>query len=272
MYTTLIFCFRGDSIEYLTQSVQNHVVDTLKKALAAANHRWYLEISPGDLRSVDVMSRDNAQYLGLQVDYLRTLSCFDNFLYMEVVGADTRRLVIRALAYQTGIVKISDETFPLIWREILLSMANMVFGVVPPFVGMSLDPWEDMSCEEYEALTLEHGDLRIKYSPSYEKFMSSIKLVIVPGQIKTVAVMRGMKPLLGFEELGCDGWATGNGRTKNEEIEEAINQYKRSHMYRMERDEIINDVDESDGDYVDVGESDSESAGSHELDSSYEDD
>ena len=86
--------------------------------------------------------------------------------------------------------------------------------------------WDSMSHEKFEALMLERGDPRMKYSP---RLMDN-GTVVVPGQIKSTAARNRMKDIVGFGELGADGWATRYGRTKEEKVQEAILRYQISDL------------------------------------------
>ena len=102
-----------------------------------------------------------------------------------------------------------------------------------------------MSTEQFQALMLEPGYPRTKYSSPWTENGT----VVVPGQIKNTAARRGVKFIVGFDELGTDGWAASNGRTKKEEVQEAILLYPFSDFWG--EDEIFEDARGSDDNYFD---------------------
>ena len=167
----------------------------------------------------------------------------DNCLEEDILGADQRQRMVRAIASRAGIVKLSGALFDSIAAEILHFMATIVidaFEVSKSLwcpgtnVGRSRDPGEvettaliddeiigDESDDVSEQSYLQYDYITNHPPPSPEldedgKYVC----VIIPRQIKDAAVRLGMKPLLDDQR-----WEVSEGRTRKEEVNEALSMY-----------------------------------------------
>ena len=262
--------FRGDSIAYMTHMAQNQVVALLTRARAAAKHRgetaYPPEITSDDLSLVCVMVGDFLPDQDISPD--------EACLNLADPQNDARKSLARNLAFQVGAKIRNDGLVDRIWVEVWNCIFTLAYDSAEHYHGYG--PWvrwrKGIDFKEFNELRSEFGDLRMRYPPPLD-MVAGTPAIVVPGQLKQVAKWRGMKPLMGYDELGYNEWATGCGRTRTKEIEEAINQYKASNLFKEGEwvgESMTAACCESDGDYADMMESESDSEGSqHELDSSF---
>lgn len=295
--------FRGDTIEYMTLTAQIHLKSILTKALDVAKHRCRdgdsnlppgvnaliidgdsdlpPEVNADDLRLVRMMIEEHVPFLNIisivrmedyKIDYNWGEDLHEVTAFCTCTECTKVRRFVRAIAFQVGIVNVNDDLFDCVLGEMMYCIGALVLGILKQYVDNDLDIWFGSDIEENDlgALNVGFGDIRMECSPPFktnDEDLDNHTRTIVPGQIKAIALGVGMKPLLGFEEFGSSGWATSQGNTKEQEMEAAINEYRRSELYQ--EDEIMYDAaNESDADFV--VESNSEGEGSdHELDPSF---
>ena len=167
----------------------------------------------------------------------------------EILGAEERRKMVRALAYRAGVVKMSGSAFSIVATEILHHMAVIVSYAYDTFVSNS--PFADQS----EDIPLEKRIQRgLNYFANFHP-PGQTELVVIPRQIRDAAMMIGMKPLLGFGAFGAE-WAASSddGRDESsnddeidEEVKNAENQYYpaeeiESEDGRVGGDELVQDM------------------------------
>ena len=176
--------------------------------------------------------------------------CMDD----DIIGAETMQRLVRAIAFQASIVKLTGPAFECIAAEILHYLAVIVidsFEVAKSLwyqeanVGRIRAPFDppahqdivdDIICDFHlnessseESIHSEnsHGS---KHSADFDLFNypppmkvdeeGKYVCVIIPRQIEDAAVRLGRKPLLDDR-----GWKVSEGRTKKEEVKEAISMY-----------------------------------------------
>ena len=171
----------------------------------------------------------------------------------EILGAEERRKMVRALAYRAGIVKMSGSAFSIVSTEILHHMAVIVSYAYDTFVSdppvMLLEEGDDSNAD-YDSDQSEdvHLEKRIQRGLNYyARFHppGQTGLIVIPRQIRDAAVMIGMKPLLGFGVFG-DEWAASNDDDRQEEVENAEDQYYPEEEIESE-DERVDGGDEAPG-------------------------
>ena len=116
---------RGDTIEYLTEIIQSHIITRLEKAHRIAIDKLrpgdgYPQITATDLRLLDALDHDLTHCSIAQGRHAcRTVKCahtewmwpLDNCPDEEILGTEARGKLVRALAYRAGVVKMSGEAF-----------------------------------------------------------------------------------------------------------------------------------------------------------------
>jgi hypothetical protein len=266
---------RGDAIEYLVEVIQGHIIARLQKVnllvIRSLRHGdGYPEVRSNDLRLLDELT------LYGDLDSLGAIYVYDNALEQcrcsiannrhsckrmasldgegwwtwpdhncaseEILGAEERRKMVRALAYRAGIVKMSGSVFSIVATEVLHHMAVIVsyaydtFELHPP--AMQIEDGDDTNAD-YDSDQSETIQLDVRGKRSLNYFAEfhppgQTELVVIPRQIRDAAVMIGMKHLLGFGVFGAE-WASSNddGRDDessnddetDEEVENAEDQY-----------------------------------------------
>lgn len=145
---------RGDSIAYLTEVIEQHMICRLNNACSAAMFRSnppsshpYPMVRPNDLSFVDsIRTSDfgarhfctvgpqdeprNERHCCSRQSFSATPKMWkgpdDNCIEEEILGAEQRQRMVRAIASRAGIVKLSGAAFDCIAAEILHFMATIV--------------------------------------------------------------------------------------------------------------------------------------------------
>ena len=117
---------RGDTIRYLTEIIQGHIITRLEKAHRIAIDKLrpgdgYPQITSSDLRLLDALDHDLTHCSIAQGHHAcRTVKCshtdwmwpLDNCRSdEEILSSKERGKLVRALAYRAGVVKMSGEAF-----------------------------------------------------------------------------------------------------------------------------------------------------------------
>ena len=182
-YDSMFYYFRGDTLKYTTLVVQDLILEKMKKALAASHHRCIgeSEVNHHDVQLVAKMEGDITRYQGEEPE-------------KYAITDLERGRVVRALAHEAGIIRISDRASNPIWEDVLSCFVTSVYETIWVYEcwGMTGTIWDNMSCEQFEALMLEPGDPRMKYSPPW----TDNGTVVVPGQIKNTAERNGIKVIV----------------------------------------------------------------------------
>ena len=282
---------RGDSIAYLTEIVEQHMARRLYNAWGAALFRSNpKESNPYPmLCERDIMFVDSIRAF----DYGSINSCAlcrtcrgrhcctrlsfsdspkiwewpeDNCLEEDILGADQRHRMVRAIASRAGIVKLSGALFDSIAAEILHSMAIIVvqafevsksqwchhenmglcFDYVNGYIFAEIDDDNIVEEGDHSSHSSEQShDYEVAYSnqppPPPETLDEEGKqlCVIIPRQIKEAAVRIGMKPL-----LDSQSWEAAEGKSVDEEVKEARMMYHESSSEDDSSDEESDDEEE----------------------------
>ena len=271
---------RGDSIAYLTELVEQHMVSRLTSALRAALFRSdppsrhsYPTVRPSDLFFVDkIRESDFGKQLYIHINEHRRLQSCNRLsagdanriwkwhtgcLVEDIIGADQRQRMVRAIASRAGIVKLSGGAFDCISKEILHSMAIIVVHVFEAskslwFHDENIGVYDDFHAGINDTIDEEDddGSRSSEQSNDYEVDYSKVPppppktldeegkqlCVIIPRQIKDAAARIGMKPL-----LDSQSWQAGEGRSRHEEVEEARLMYYTSSSEDDSSDEDCDD-------------------------------
>jgi hypothetical protein len=247
---------RGDAIEYLVEVIQGHMISRLRKVnlLVIENLRpgdGYPEVREKDLRQLDALTLldDESAFERCSIAHNRHVCRKMAALHVEIwwtwpnhncaseeiLGAEERRKMVRALAYRAGIVKMSGSAFSIVATEVLHHMAVIVSYACDTFEsadnGLPADTVADEDddsnadysdqCDEFH---LDKGIQRgLNYYANFHP-PGQTELVVIPRQIRDAAVMIGMKPLLGFGVFGAE-WAASVDDGRDEEVEIAEDQY-----------------------------------------------
>lgn len=268
---------RGDSIAYLTEVVEQHMVYRLNSAMMAALFRSnppsshpYPMVCENDILFVDsIIASDCSNCDGFDSPCVicrqrQRQSCCsrqsfcdspkiwlwpdNNCLGEDIIGAEQRQRMVRAIASRAGIVKLTGGAFDSIAAEILHFMAiividafeaskslwcpcanvgtsrldNLVAGNTGEAVAIDDEMIGEEECDDASA----HSYLEFDYITNHPPPPGTLDeegrhvCVIIPRQIKDAAVRIGMKPL-----LDSQSWEVSEGRTKKEEVNEAIALY-----------------------------------------------
>lgn len=273
---------RGDSIAYLAEVVEQHMVQRLEAAMHAAVFRSkpadrhpYPTVCPEDLVFVDAMrgsfdlpfcvvgrhqkqGRHICQKLSLALGdaYKKWVwpetDCMDD----EIIGAVTMQRLVRAIASRAGIVKLSGPAFDCIAAEILHFLAVIVIDAFEtskslwchgtdvarlrtPLGLFNQVIADDIICDlSKRSLASSEDSIHSENSHDSDRSFEfnhlsnypplswtvdeegKLVCVIIPRQIKDAAVRLGMKPLLDDQR-----WEVSEGRTKKEEVKEALLMY-----------------------------------------------
>mmetsp|Transcript_27492 Transcript_27492/g.43246 ORF Transcript_27492/g.43246 Transcript_27492/m.43246 type:complete len:504 (+) Transcript_27492:31-1542(+) len=253
---------RGDSIAYLTEVVEQHMVYKLNNAWSAAmfrsnppNSHPYPILGSNDIQFVDsIRSSDFGCFYSCCI--YRDWHCCsrlsfddspkvwewpeDDCLDDDILGAEQRQHMVRAIASQAGIVKLSGAVFDCIAAEILHFMATIVIDAFevskslwcPSANVVMIANTGDWTIEIDDAIIGEEiddasarsyleSDYIINHPPPSRLDEDGRHMcVIIPRQIKDAAVRIGMKPL-----LDSKSWKVSEGRTMKEEVNEALSLY-----------------------------------------------
>mmetsp|Transcript_1740 Transcript_1740/g.3703 ORF Transcript_1740/g.3703 Transcript_1740/m.3703 type:complete len:529 (+) Transcript_1740:73-1659(+) len=261
---------RGDSIAYLTEVVEQHMVHRLNNAWFAARFRSmpasshpYPMLCERDVLFVDsirasncdsfdscVICRQPQSHCCSRLSFCDSPKIWnwpdDNCLGEDILGAEQRQYMVRAIASRAGIIKLTSAVFDSIVEEILHYMAIIVIDAFEASkslwcpcanvgtlgldnlvaVGESVVIDDEMIGEEDYDAASAHSYLESDYITNHPPPPGTLDeegrhvCVIVPRQIKDAAVRIGMKPL-----LDSQSWEVSEGRTKKEEVNEAIALY-----------------------------------------------
>eukprot|EP00984_Skeletonema_dohrnii_P025000 scaffold14144_cov91-Skeletonema_dohrnii-CCMP3373.AAC.14 len=271
---------RGDSIAYLTEVVEQHMVHRLNNAMRAALFRSnppsshpYPMVCENDILFVDSIraSDDGARnFCVVGPQHERCVICHqpqsccsrlsfcdspkkwnwpdDNCLGEDILGAEQRQRMVRAIASRAGIVKLTGAAFDSIAAEILHFMATIVIdafeaskslwcpcanvgtsglldnlvAVGDEAVAIDDEMIGEEECDDASAHSYLEFDYITNHPPPPGKLDEEDRhvCVIIPRQIKDAAVRIGMKPL-----LDSQSWEVSEGHTKKEEVNEAIALY-----------------------------------------------
>ena len=199
----------------------------------------------------------------------------DNCLEDDILGDEQRQRMVRAIASRAGIVKLTGSVFDSIAAEILHFMATIVIDAFevskslwcPGANGDSRDSGGIVTTAliDDEIIGEESNDVSEQSYLQYDYITNhppppppeldedgKYVCVIIPRQIKDAAVRLGMKPLLDDQR-----WEVSEGRTKKEEMNEALSMYGLSSLDDDSSSEVGSDgesvwqpnsADESDSD------------------------
>jgi len=150
----------------------------------------------------------------------------------DVLPPEAGRRIIRRLAYQAGIVKMSNEAFMLAEAEMLHALGILLVGAYESSVEMSktaqfLDKEKEVS---YNEPTLSIDIFKTPPPPFQDE---QLIYTIVPGQIRAVAEERDITP----SNVYGDVWVASSGFTKEEEEEIEQSYYYKDNKSSNEDDE-----------------------------------
>jgi len=245
------FRLRGDTIGYLCELLQGYMVRIIENANLMAIHSSSKAVHEGDIAlafrshkglfrpffcgyptqdpTLQMESRDSCLRLpsssGIVWRWPLNNCC-------DVLSPEAGRRIIRRLAYQAGIVQMSNEAFILAEAEMLHALGLLLVSAYESSVNMKgkTTPFLD----EEDELTYEapHSAVDMfSYPPPPFQNEQQLVYTIVPGHIRTVAEQRGISP---YNVYGAE-WVASSGFTKDEEME-----IERSYYYK--------DISSSDGD------------------------
>ena len=295
---------RGDSIAYLTEVIEQHMVYRLSSALSAAMFRSnpkgshpYPVVCPNDILFVDsIRISDFGAFRGCVLSRHQSpshscskLSLGDtpkmwhwpdhNCMDEGIIGTEQLHRMVRAIASCAGIVKLTGGTFDCIAAEILHFMAVIVTDafeaskslwcphadVGDDFTGngrMSVAIDDEIIGDEESDDTSTDSYLESNHFANHPPTVTVDEdgryvCVIIPRQIKDAAVRIGMTPL-----LDSQSWEVSEGRTKKEEVREAMSLYE----YELSSDdESSSSEGDSDSESIWVPNSAEEAAIDREL-------
>ncbi|KAL7487580.1 hypothetical protein ACHAW6_013166 [Cyclotella cf. meneghiniana] len=219
---------RGDTVEYLTQVVQGHVIWRLQKANLVAIHRSYPPqcneypvLLPSDVNLVDEMFETE---FGLSSSWARIEDRKVDLVSLLTPGGRSWKIT-RALAYQAGIVKLSDELSDRIATEICLCFGHLTINAFEECDSSDMDRRFLSRTGSLDDDQEKIMNYYTSYCPPYHlDDEGNLQCVILPRQIKDAAKKYGMRPLLGFGEFGAE-WAAHSDISKTREIIDSIEQY-----------------------------------------------
>lgn len=227
---------RGDSIAYLTEVIEQHMVYRLNSAMSAALFRSnppsshpYPMVCKDDILFVDSIRTSDFGALDSCVVCRASHSCSrlslsespkiwkwpdNNCMDEETIEADRLHSMVRAIASRAGIVKLTGGAFDSIAAEILHFMATIVIDAFE--VSKSL--WcpdanvernvvvdDEIMGEESDGDASFSSDICLEFNhfanhdtPPPETLDEKGRhvCVVIPRQIRDAAVRLGMKPLL----------------------------------------------------------------------------
>lgn len=185
----------------------------------------------------------------------------------QILDAEERRALVRALAYRAGVVKLSGEVFSIVATEVLHHMAVLVsnaydecWGQHPCSCTDHLDNPLYVNREEsdeggasdertvWDYQYSDHNDmLNNQYyfnhcPPLQADNDGNTNFVIIPRAIKNAAERMGMRPLLGYA-YDIAMWAARDEDKKEEEAEEEMDRYYLAEVPQMLRDDYSSDAD-----------------------------
>ena len=130
---------RGDTIAYLTEVIQGHMITRLEKAhrIAIESLRpadGYPAITASNFQLMDLLTltgETSNEFLHCSISrghHNCRLISNDDCSDEQILGSEERRKMVRALAYRAGVVKLSGEVFSIVASEVLHHMAVLIYN------------------------------------------------------------------------------------------------------------------------------------------------
>ena len=161
---------RGDTIAYLAEVVEEHMLTRLEKAHCMAiqycrSGDGCPEVTAKELRLLDVLAQiggdRNSSSITSGWEELGDACCRD-----KILGAEAWRKLVRALAYRAGIVKLSGEAISIIAREILYHMAALCTDAFEACIGAFMAQDKGNNEEEEEVEEQGFGEFGVEWAAS----------------------------------------------------------------------------------------------------------
>ncbi len=259
MYEVDDVFLRGDTINYIAEVIQSHIIAMLVKVNAFSFTRTQREdngsppfpcVEPRDYALTSAIRfSDNemamqccqiwCQETGLVGLHRCNLSSFSEWEWPDdacqeeqILSAEARRQMVRALSYRAGVTKLSSATFDVIATDTLHSIALLViYGLeacVAECYRMDSTYSENQIIGAVEGADgNDDGDKACDWTdklfnqcpPPKARADGTRNYTIVPRQIEEGALKYGMQRVVG------SGWAVSDGKTESEEVEEAKASY-----------------------------------------------
>ena len=237
------FRLRGDTIGYLCELLQGYMVRILQNALLVAIHSINAAVKEDDIELAFRMQRDITITSSPSPSSISTSSGIewkwpsDNCC--GVLPPEAGRRIIRRLAYQAGILRMSNEAFISAEAELLHVLGVLLVSAYESSVRMAkttqfLDEEKEVT---YNEPTIS-VDMFNTPPPPYQD--EQLVYTIVPGQISVVAEERGITP---YNVYGAK-WVAISGFTKVEEEEIERSYYYEDNGSSNEDDESEESCDE----------------------------
>eukprot|EP00579_Thalassiosira_antarctica_P010360 CAMPEP_0201918496 /NCGR_PEP_ID=MMETSP0903-20130614/7642_1 /ASSEMBLY_ACC=CAM_ASM_000552 /TAXON_ID=420261 /ORGANISM="Thalassiosira antarctica, Strain CCMP982" /LENGTH=561 /DNA_ID=CAMNT_0048454825 /DNA_START=201 /DNA_END=1886 /DNA_ORIENTATION=- len=302
----LRFRLRGDTVGYLAELLQEHMIQRLQEAVFMTIHSHRTELQKKDILFVLQKGFSSLPYfsgqepiskcnVGMQehgiVNTVVGCSCsfpsFSGTVWRwpshdchDVLPLEAGRRIIRRLAYMAGVREMSNEAFVLAEAELLHTMGLLLVDAYESSVEMakSVSYLDTEEALVYRVPTNSIDMFKVPPPPLHsvadgdgedEDLLEEPTYTIVPGQIRTSAKRRNVGP----HDVYGDIWVASPGFTAEEEkgIEESY-YYEAycddsSDIEHDEQDEDTGDCYECDSDYC-CDDVDSCSSGDEDLDCS----
>jgi len=269
---------RGDTIDYLTEVIQGHMINRLEKANLHAieslrPNDGYPGITERDLRLMDglTLTGEGASFLHCSVSrdhHNCKLISNDDCSDEQILSDEERRALVRALAYRAGVVKLSGEVFSIVATEVLHHMAVLISNAYeecwgqhpcsctdhldnPLYVNREESDDEGGASDERTVWDYQYSDhndmLNNQYyfnhcPPLQADNDGNTNFVIIPRAIKNAAERMGMRPLLGYA-YDIAMWAARDEDKKEEEAEEEMDRYYLAEVPQMLKDDYSSDAE-----------------------------
>mmetsp|Transcript_16084 Transcript_16084/g.34783 ORF Transcript_16084/g.34783 Transcript_16084/m.34783 type:complete len:315 (+) Transcript_16084:795-1739(+) len=293
--TEVHFRLRGDTVGYLAELVQGHMISRLEGALLFAVHGSRTEVQKSDLISfstLEPLSKCNAGTKEHEhTNQVRGCSCslssasgtvwrWPEDDCDDVLPPEAGRRIIRGLAYKSGITKMSNEAFVLAEAELLHTIGILLVDAYESSAEMT-NTASYLGADE--TLVYDHSptvsiDMFKVPPPPFcladdndeedgEGLLKELIHTIVPGHIRAAAERRDIVP---YHVYGVT-WIASTGFTVEEEKEIEESYYYDAYSddssdieyHEMGEDNILQSRDyyESDSDYCNYDDNDSYSSG-----------
>jgi len=239
------FVVRGDTFGLLAEIVQSFVVSKLSKSNDTAVHaawkhktseypwvtkpdldfvRFITEFPVAELRPHDSNAPRSRPFPLKEFDLVR-----------ELVPEETRKKIVRKLAYRARVVRLSDEAFSSVWDDIVSLLYLFLYTSIEiimdleSFDGVPDDEEVDMFRQVPPERVLEDG--RTEYT-------------LIPGFVHDEAMLFGLPHVHG------DTWVAADGDRVEEEKAEELLRYR---VNNRPAEESMN-VEDSEFDEIDESE------------------
>lgn len=253
------FRLRGDTIGYVSELLQGYMIDRLQVAIHLALHKlggvtedikcvvreddialafqkdmfspFFCGFSPQAPRRCNVAKGDHG---GSAFDCPCSLPSSSGIIWKwpsdnchDILPPEAGRRIIRRLAYQAGILQISNEAFLLAEAELLHTLGMLLVSTYESSAKIAKTT-KFLGAKDELAYNEPADSVDMFKTPPPPFRDEQLVYTIVPGQIRTAAEQRDITP---YKVYG-DVWVASSGFTEKEDTKEEEMDIERSYYYQ----------------------------------------